>query len=181
HQRGPTRARARNQDGSDRGGRVAGAGLRPADPDPGAPACHLALATARLASHTHAPAMVDQPVREEGPVLRREPPPGHARAALGRGGAWASRRGRLRRRFTCVSTKMAGCPNAVPRTTLAVLRPIPGSATRASMLSGTSLPCSSAMAWATRWMARVFWRKKPVGLIIASTPAESAAASRAAE
>src|SRR5262252_9111597 len=36
-------------------------------------------------------------------------------------------------RVTCVSTAMAGIPKALPSTTLAVLRPTPGSATRSSV------------------------------------------------
>ena len=38
---------------------------------------------------------------------------------------------------TWVSTVMAGCPKALPSTTLAVLRPTPGRATSSSRLRGT--------------------------------------------
>ena len=42
----------------------------------------------------------------------------------------------------CVSTAIVGCPNAVLRMTLAVLRPTPGSASSASRSAGTWPPCS---------------------------------------
>ena len=48
---------------------------------------------------------------------------------------------RLATRKMCVSTAIAGTPNAVLSTTLAVLRPTPGSASSASRLCGTSPLC----------------------------------------
>ena len=50
---------------------------------------------------------------------------------------------RLPKRKICVSTAMVGCPNAVFKTTLAVLRPTPGKASKSARLSGTMLPCFS--------------------------------------
>ena len=50
---------------------------------------------------------------------------------------------RLPTRNTCVSTAMVGSPNAILSTTFAVLRPTPGSASSASRVRGTSLPCSA--------------------------------------
>ena len=41
-------------------------------------------------------------------------------------------------RITCVSTGNPGTPNALPSTTLAVLRPTPGNVTSESIVSGTS-------------------------------------------
>src|SRR5262249_55574590 len=43
-------------------------------------------------------------------------------------------------RVTCVSTAMAGIPKALPSTTLAVLRPTPGSSTSSSTVRGTTPP-----------------------------------------
>ena len=50
---------------------------------------------------------------------------------------------RLATRKMCVSTAIVGSPNAVLRTTFAVLRPTPGSASSASRVRGTSPPCCS--------------------------------------
>ncbi|MCY1247300.1 hypothetical protein D9M72_606190 [compost metagenome] len=50
---------------------------------------------------------------------------------------------RLLTRKICVSTAMVGWRKAVLSTTLAVLRPTPGRASRSSRLSGTWLPCFS--------------------------------------
>ncbi|ODT90147.1 MAG: hypothetical protein ABS82_16995 [Rhodanobacter sp. SCN 67-45] len=50
---------------------------------------------------------------------------------------------RLATRKMCVSTAMVGSPKAVLSTTLAVLRPTPGSASSASRVRGTSPPYCS--------------------------------------
>ncbi|CDG97885.1 hypothetical protein XBP1_2830044 [Xenorhabdus bovienii str. puntauvense] len=50
---------------------------------------------------------------------------------------------RLQTRKICVSTAIVGQPKAVFKTTLAVLRPTPGSASRAARSSGTSPWCFS--------------------------------------
>ena len=50
---------------------------------------------------------------------------------------------RLPMRKICVSTAMVGSPNAMLSTTLAVLRPTPGSASSASRVRGTCPPCSA--------------------------------------
>ncbi|KAG1435225.1 hypothetical protein G6F57_021218 [Rhizopus arrhizus] len=50
---------------------------------------------------------------------------------------------RLDTRKMCVSTAMVGWPNAVFSTTLAVLRPTPGSDSSASRVCGTSPPWCS--------------------------------------
>src|SRR5271170_2174935 len=54
------------------------------------------------------------------------------------GSVWRVRPSRAERRATWVSTTTPTFfPKALPRTTLAVLRPTPGSSVRASMVSGT--------------------------------------------
>ena len=50
---------------------------------------------------------------------------------------------RLPTRKIWVSTAIVGCPNAVFSTTLAVLRPTPGKASKSALLSGTMLLCFS--------------------------------------
>ena len=65
------------------------------------------------------------------------------RARSDRGSISTVRPSRFDSRFTCVSTKMAGWPKAVPSTTFAVFRPTPGSAVRLSMESGTWPRCSA--------------------------------------
>jgi hypothetical protein len=47
-------------------------------------------------------------------------------------------------RNTCVSTAMVSSPNATFITTFAVLRPTPGSASKASRVFGTWPPCCSS-------------------------------------
>ena len=63
-----------------------------------------------------------------------------------------------------MSTAMVGSPNAMLSTTLAVLRPTPGSASSASRSAGTLPPCSSTSFCdsATTFFALV--RKQPDGL-----------------
>jgi hypothetical protein len=62
-------------------------------------------------------------------------------------------------RRTCVSTAMPSfTSNAWPETTFAVLRPIPGSGTRAAMLRGTSPPWRSTRPVAKPVMLRAFAR-----------------------
>src|SRR2546430_10936129 len=82
--------------------------------------------------------------------------------------------------ITCVSTANPGTPKPAPRITLAVLRPIPGTLIRSSIVFGTSPPNSST---SLRLAAMILWvlaRKNPVGLISLSTSAGSAAASSSA-
>ena len=74
-----------------------------------------------------------------------------------------------------VSTVSPGTPNALPSTTLAVLRPTPGSVTRSSIRPGTSPSNRSTRAWPSPIREFVFARKKPVGLRIASSSSRSAA------
>ena len=68
-----------------------------------------------------------------------------------------------------VSTAMVGSPNAMLSTTLAVLRPTPGSASSASRERGTSPPCSaiSFCESATTFFALV--RNRPMVLIRSRT------------
>jgi hypothetical protein len=79
-------------------------------------------------------------------------------------------------RWKWVSTVSPGTPNALPSTTLAVLRPTPGSLTRSISLPGTSPPCRSQIACAMPMMLLVFARKNPVERMISSTSVRSAAA-----
>src|SRR5450759_2587442 len=80
------------------------------------------------------------------------------------------------RRVTWVSTASPGKPKATPRTTLAVLRPTPGSVTRSSIRGGTWPSKRSTSALAQPMLDRVLALKKPVGWIIASSSAGSASA-----
>ncbi len=75
-----------------------------------------------------------------------------------------------------MSTVIPGIPNAFPSTTLAVFRPTPGSVTRSSSRPGTtpSYSSTSRVDSARRFLALA--RKKPVGLMIASSSAVSASA-----
>jgi hypothetical protein len=59
-------------------------------------------------------------------------------------------------RFTCVSTNTAGFPNAVPTTTLAVLRPTPCNVVSSSIVSGTLPPNSSTTFFAASRIDFVF-------------------------
>src|SRR5512139_1608118 len=63
---------------------------------------------------------------------------------------------RLLTRSTCVSTAMAGTPNALPSTMLAVLRPTPGSVTSSSSVRGTS-PWKSVTS---------FWQQAMTDLVL---------------
>ncbi len=74
---------------------------------------------------------------------------------------------------------IAGTPYAVPRTTFAVLRPIPESVTSVSRSRGTSPPNRVAIALATVFSALVFCRKNPVDWTSRSISAAGAAASAA--
>ena len=75
-----------------------------------------------------------------------------------------------------VSTVIPGTPKALPRITLAVFRPIPGSVTRSSSRAGSTPSYRSTSAWPSPIRADVLLRKKPVGLISCSSSARSAAA-----
>ena len=84
-------------------------------------------------------------------------------------------------RLTWVSTTTpSSIPKALPRITLAVLRPMPGSADSCRMLRGSSPPCSSSRALAMPIRLRVLLRKKPVERMTSSSSAGSAAASERA-
>ena len=73
-----------------------------------------------------------------------------------------------------------GTPSACPRTTLAVLRPTPGSATSASIVRGTSPPCVSTTSVAMPRSERDFARKNPVDWICgSSSPVVARASARA--
>ena len=71
---------------------------------------------------------------------------------------------------------MPGTPNALPRTTKAVLRPTPGSVTRSSSRPGTSPPKSSRSAAESPMSDFALARKKPVGRMISSSSSGTAAA-----
>ncbi len=75
-----------------------------------------------------------------------------------------------------VSTVMPGTPKALPRTTLAVLRPTPGSVTRSSRRPGTSPSKRSRSAVERPSSDFALARKKPVGRISSSSRSGSAAA-----
>ena len=75
---------------------------------------------------------------------------------------------------------MPGTPKALPSTTLAVLRPTPGSVTSPSIVAGTSPSKRSTRAAPSLIRLSVLARKKPVGVIICSSSARSAAAYAAA-
>src|SRR5215467_7130860 len=71
-------------------------------------------------------------------------------------------------RVTCVSTAMAGIPKALPSTTLAVLRPTPGSSTSSSTVRGTTPPWSSTSACPMPMSDLALALKKPVEWISVS-------------
>ena len=79
-----------------------------------------------------------------------------------------------------VSTVMPGTPNALPSTTLAVLRPTPGRVTRSASRPGTSPSKRSTMAALRLITEFVLARKKPVGRSTASISSRSAPASASA-
>ena len=83
-------------------------------------------------------------------------------------------------RATCVSTTTPeGMPKAVPSTTLAVLRPTPGSTTRLSMSRRAPLRHGGrASAWQQALMFFALLRKKPVLLIAFSSWACGAGRNR---
>src|SRR5699024_3014123 len=74
-----------------------------------------------------------------------------------------------------VSTVMPGTPKALPSTTLAVLRPTPGSFTSSARVRGTSPSCSVTSCWPSLSRVSVLARKNPVGRISSSSSARSAA------
>ena len=80
----------------------------------------------------------------------------------------------------CVSTVMPGMPNALPSTTLAVLRPKPGSVTSSLSVCGTSPSKSLDQQRPELDQRVVLFRKKPVLWISSSSSARSAAAYAAA-
>ena len=69
---------------------------------------------------------------------------------------------RLATRNTWVSTAIVGSPKATLRTTLAVLRPTPGSASSAAASRGTSPPCRSMSCRASPTMFFALLRKSPM-------------------
>src|ERR1035437_6491572 len=80
------------------------------------------------------------------------------------------------RRVTWVSTASPGKPKATPRTTLAVLRPTPGSVTRSSISGGTWSSKRSTKALQQPMIDFVLARKNPVGWIMVSSSAGSGSA-----
>src|SRR6266508_2404486 len=78
------------------------------------------------------------------------------------GSSARARPSRCETRNTCVSTARAGTPKAFPRTTLAVLRPTPGSAVNWSSVLGTTPPWRSTRALPTPISARALALKNPV-------------------
>ena len=73
-----------------------------------------------------------------------------------------------------VSTVMPGTPNALPSTTLAVLRPTPASVTRSSSRPGTTPSYSSTMRVDRASSEFALARKNPVGRIISCSASGSA-------
>jgi hypothetical protein len=74
----------------------------------------------------------------------------------------------------CVSTVMPGMSKALPRMTLAVLRPMPGSLTSSSSVWGSTPSCFSTTAAPSPISELALFRKKPVLWIIVSSSARSA-------
>ncbi len=83
---------------------------------------------------------------------------------------------RRARRPKCVSTVIPGTPKALPSTTLAVLRPTPGSVTRSSRRPGTLPSKRSRSAADSPSSDFVLARKKPVGRISSSSSSGGIAA-----
>ncbi len=84
---------------------------------------------------------------------------------------------RLQTRKMCVSTAMVGQPKAVFSTTLAVLRPTPGSASSAALSSGTSpLCCSNRMRQVLMTFSALLLNR-PIVLIYDFTPSTPGPAS----
>ena len=75
-----------------------------------------------------------------------------------------------------VSTVIPGMPKALPSTTLAVLRPTPGSSTRSLSRGGTWPSCRSTRAALSLSSDSVLARKNPSGPMIPSRASRSAAA-----
>ncbi len=75
-----------------------------------------------------------------------------------------------------VSTVMPGMPKALPSTTLAVLRPTPGSLTRSSRRGGTSPPWSLDQRCAELEQRLGLGAEEPSGRMICSSLSRSAAA-----
>ena len=70
----------------------------------------------------------------------------------------------------CVSTAIVGWPKAVFRTTLAVLRPTPGSASSAARSAGTSPACRSISALHVLMMFSALLLNNPIVLMCAFRP-----------
>ena len=66
---------------------------------------------------------------------------------------------------------MVASPNAVFRTTFAVLRPTPGSASKASRVLGTSPPCCVTNAWHVAMMFFALLLNRPMVLMKGVRPA----------
>jgi len=110
---------------------------------PGLPAGPSALAEERAHAAGRLPGVADLAAVEDDEVGRPRPAlAGTSAMSCASTSAGSSPWARPRRfvtRSTCVSTAMpSAMSKAWPRTTLAVLRPMPGSGTRAAMLRGTS-------------------------------------------
>lgn len=68
----------------------------------------------------------------------------------------------LETRKICVSTAMVGSPNAMLKTTFAVFRPTPGSASNASRVEGTFEWCLSIIILQVFMMFFAFVLKRPM-------------------
>ena len=82
---------------------------------------------------------------------------------------------RLATRKMWVSTATVGWPKAVLSTTLAVLRPTPGSFSSASRSAGTSPPCSSSRICDSAITFFALVRNSPMVRMCASKPATPSA------
>ncbi len=139
-------------------------------------AIQRALGTLRLVRCANLPAVQDQPVTDVGPrLLAATAPSGRARPCAD---PYACSTPAGASRPTCVSTTMPGTANALPRMTLAVLRPMPGRFTNSSSVPGTLPPCSLTMAWQQARMLRALLRKKLM-LRIASCSSSGVASAKA--
>ena len=118
---------------------------------PGNPASAPCTHSARAGSASDARAACIRPASP----LRARPRP---RAASCPG----ARPVRLPTRKMCVSTAIVGSPKATLSTTLAVLRPTPGSVSSASRSRGTSPPCSSTSIRDSAMMFFALVRKRPI-------------------
>src|SRR5713101_3783275 len=107
----------------------------------------------RRAMHTRRPCRIrrsDNPVHSSGGTIEMT-----CRSILTGSRVDTSLR-RLVRRITCVSTANPGTLNPAPRITLAVLRPIPGTWSKPSMLASTSAGSAAPRSKAVGYRAKSF-------------------------